>query len=137
MSSTAADKSSGNAKGQEEIVQGFRVLREQQQHILAELKTTEGNLREIFGVINALKKFDQKGTALYRLGDILVETNIDDHYHDKVELFNNLSNEMKKLNSLLITKSEELANYQKTNNIRVLTEQEVAELEQKNIIQSN
>uniref|UniRef100_A0A914YZ87 Uncharacterized protein n=1 Tax=Panagrolaimus superbus TaxID=310955 RepID=A0A914YZ87_9BILA len=133
----SADKSSGIPKNQEEIVQGFRVLREQQQHILSELKATEGNLREIFGVLNALKKFDQNGTAFYRLSDILVENNVDEHYHDKVELFNLLSAEMKKLNELLIRKSEELANYQKTNNIRVLTEQEVADLEQKNMIQNN
>uniref|UniRef100_A0AC34GNY4 Uncharacterized protein n=1 Tax=Panagrolaimus sp. ES5 TaxID=591445 RepID=A0AC34GNY4_9BILA len=133
----SADKSGDSAKNQENIVQGFRVLREQQQHILSELKTTEGNLREIFGVLNALKNFDQKGTAFYRLNDILIENNVEEHYHDKVELFNRLSAEMKKLNDLLIRKSEELANYQKTNNIRVLTEQEVADLEQKNMIQSN
>ena len=128
-------KSDENAAGQEKIVQGFRLLREQQQHIISELKATEGSLREIFGVVNALKKFDPKGKALNRIGDILVESNVDDHCHDKIELFNILSNEMKKYNSLLISKSEELANYQKTNNIRVLTEQEVAELEQKNMIQ--
>lgn len=45
-----------------------------------------------------------------------------------------LSNEMKQTNRKLSEKCEEINNYQKAHSIRVLTEDEIHELEQKNQI---
>ncbi|KAE9547074.1 hypothetical protein FO519_009716 [Halicephalobus sp. NKZ332] len=108
-------------KAQEKIVNGFRELREQQQGILAELSTLEGDMRELCGVIKVMKTLPGSRKIIRVAGDVSLESS-------RADLHRVL---LKKLQE----KSEEIVGYQKEHSIRILSEDEVADLQKKNQVQ--
>uniref|UniRef100_A0A7E4VRQ6 Prefoldin subunit n=1 Tax=Panagrellus redivivus TaxID=6233 RepID=A0A7E4VRQ6_PANRE len=127
--STPESAEKDNVKNQQKIVNGFKELREHQQHLLSELRNTEAELRELHAVLKLMQTVDAERTTLTRVGSIMTTSKVGDDIKAKVAQFNKQAALRKELEEKLIKKSEEINEYQKTNNIRVLTEEEVKALE--------
>jgi len=122
-------------KAQEKIVNGFRELREQQQEILGELSTLEADMRELCGVIKVMKTLPGTRKIVRVIGDVSLESTVEEDLKKKHLEFNERADLHRVLLKKLQEKSEEIVAYQKEHSIRILSEDEVADLQKKNQVQ--
>jgi len=116
-------------KQQQKIVAGFKTLRGEQQVLLQELRVIESQLREWNGVIRAMEKIDPTRLIHRKTGEVMLQSTVADDLIDKRVKFNTLADTFKKLHQKVVEKGDEINEYQKTNGIRILTEQEIQALE--------
>uniref|UniRef100_A0AC34R4N8 Uncharacterized protein n=1 Tax=Panagrolaimus sp. JU765 TaxID=591449 RepID=A0AC34R4N8_9BILA len=139
-------------KAQEKIVNGFKELRAQQQDILSDLSLLEGDMRELWGVIKVMKTLPSDMRELWGVikvmktlpserkvlrvvGDISLETTVEQDLKKKHLEFNERADAHRSLLKKLEEKAVEINDYQKEHSIRILNEDEIAELQKKNQIQ--
>uniref|UniRef100_A0AC34R519 Uncharacterized protein n=1 Tax=Panagrolaimus sp. JU765 TaxID=591449 RepID=A0AC34R519_9BILA len=122
-------------KAQEKIVNGFKELRAQQQDILSDLSLLEGDMRELWGVIKVMKTLPSERKVLRVVGDISLETTVEQDLKKKHLEFNERADAHRSLLKKLEEKAVEINDYQKEHSIRILNEDEIAELQKKNQIQ--
>uniref|UniRef100_A0A0M3IA32 Prefoldin subunit 2 n=1 Tax=Ascaris lumbricoides TaxID=6252 RepID=A0A0M3IA32_ASCLU len=113
---------------QQEIVEHFQKLREQQQDIAAEITKVDDESREHRRVIDMLKKLPDNKKCYRLIGGTLVEYEVKDVLPTLSDNVKNLEVVMTKLNEQLVAKGKEVNDYKEKHNIRFINEKEVSEM---------
>ncbi|KHN74486.1 Prefoldin subunit 2 [Toxocara canis] len=113
---------------QQEVVEHFQKLREQQQDIANEIAKVNDERREHKRVTEMLKKMPNDKRCYRLVGDTLVEYQVKDVIPMLDTNIKNLEGLETKLNEQLVAKGKEVNEYKEKNHIRFVNEKEFYEI---------
>eukprot|EP00123_Amoebidium_parasiticum_P014077 comp22313_c0_seq1/m.33151 comp22313_c0_seq1/g.33151 ORF comp22313_c0_seq1/g.33151 comp22313_c0_seq1/m.33151 type:complete len:130 (-) comp22313_c0_seq1:733-1122(-) len=114
----------GKAEKDQETLQRFHLLRQEQQDIASKISELKGEQAEHKLVIDTLKGLD-KGRKCFRMvGGVLVERNVGEVLPALESNEAQLGKVLEALHGQLVAKGQELNDYKKKHNIRTKEEQE-------------
>lgn len=106
-------------RNQEEIVQGFQALRNEQRSYASKINELQSDLAEHKIVIENLEKVDGDRKCYRMVGGVLVERTVKDVVPALVNNRDKLSKLIESLNTQLVDKGAEINGYMEKHNIQV------------------
>ncbi|KAH7731144.1 Protein PFD-2 [Aphelenchoides avenae] len=116
---------------QQKIVEGFQKLREEQQALVAEAARAQTELREHKTVLTSVEELDPKKRCYRQVGDTLIEHTAEEIVEILRANVQKFSEHLENLQERTVEKGKELNEYKEKHNIRLLSEQEAAEIQKK------
>uniref|UniRef100_A0A914BV87 Prefoldin subunit 2 n=2 Tax=Acrobeloides nanus TaxID=290746 RepID=A0A914BV87_9BILA len=128
MSTTAANNDKAT---QQKIVEGFQKMREEQQQLIQEIARVEADIREHSTVLKTIEEMAPGRKCFRQVGDTLVQYTIAEIIEILKVNLENLQNLLTTQTEKLTSKGKDLNAYKEKHNIRLLSEQEVLEIQKK------